>query len=164
MNTKEAIQTSSTISNMVLMTYLSDFDDADLMKSPGDGCNHVAWQLGHLIVSEKMLLDALYPGKSITLPEGFASAYDREKEISTNPADYCTKAEYLELLEKTREASVAALAEIPESQLDEPNPLESMREMVPTVGQMFIMMFTHPMMHAGQLVPVRRALGKPILI
>lgn len=164
MNTKEAIQTSAKISNMVLMTYLSDFEDGDLMKSPGDGCNHIAWQLGHLVVSEKMLLDALYPGKSIELPEGFAGNYDREKEVSSDPADFGTKAEYLELLEKSREASFAALAEITDEQLDEPNPIESMREMIPTKGQMFIMMFTHPLMHAGQFVPIRRALDKPVLI
>lgn len=164
MNTKEAIQTSATISNMVLMAYLSDFDDEDLMKSPGEGCNHVAWQLGHLVVSEKVLLDALYPGKSIELPEGFASNYDRQKETSSDPANFCSKAEYLELLAKSREASLAALAEISDEALDEPNPVESMAEMIPTKGQMFMMMFTHPLMHAGQLVPLRRALEKPILI
>jgi hypothetical protein len=29
---------------------------------------------------------------------------------------------------------------------------------------MFILIATHPMMHAGQFVPVRRALGKPVAI
>ena len=41
--------------------------------------------------------------------------------------------------------------------LDAPSP-ESFREYFPTVGQMFTLIGTHPMMHAGQFVVVRRQL------
>jgi hypothetical protein len=36
--------------------------------------------------------------------------------------------------------------------------------MFPTMASMFILTATHPLMHAGQFVPVRRALGKPVVI
>ena len=51
MNAKDAIRSSGNLSTMVLKTYISDLDDADLMRRPGEGCNHLAWQLGHLIAS-----------------------------------------------------------------------------------------------------------------
>ena len=63
MNAKDAIRSSANLSSMVLKTYVSDLDDADLMRRPGDGCNHLAWQLGHLISSEVQLLENVAPGK-----------------------------------------------------------------------------------------------------
>ncbi|MBC7967636.1 MAG: DinB family protein, partial [Fuerstia sp.] len=52
MDVKSAIKETFGISNMVLNSYVGDFTDAELMRRPGPGCNHVAWQLGHLISSE----------------------------------------------------------------------------------------------------------------
>ena len=164
MNTKEAIQTAGNIAQMVLMSYVGDLDDADLMKRPADGCNHLAWQLGHLISSETMLLEGICPGKGIELPEGFHEAYRRDTQCSDDVAHFKSKAEYVELFEKVRAASLAALEEMDDAKLDEPNPIQSMSEMLPTVGQMFTMMLSHPLMHAGQFVPVRRNLGKPVVI
>jgi hypothetical protein len=63
MNAKDAIRSSANLSSMVLKTYVSDLDDADLMRRPGDGCNHLAWQLSHLISSEVQLLENIAPGK-----------------------------------------------------------------------------------------------------
>ena len=60
-------------------------------------------------------------------------------------------------------ASVAALEKTSEADLDGPAP-EKFREMFPTAGHVYILLATHSMMHAGQFVPVRRALGKPILM
>ena len=41
---------------------------------------------------------------------------------------------------------------------------EAMRDYAPTIGAVFNLIGLHAMMHAGQFVPVRRMLGKPILI
>ncbi len=35
MNAKDAIRSSANLSTMVLKTYISDLDDADLMRRPG---------------------------------------------------------------------------------------------------------------------------------
>ena len=70
MNVKDAIRSSANLSSMVLKTYISDLDDADLMRRPGEGCNHLAWQLGHLISSEVQLLESVAPGQAIDLPKG----------------------------------------------------------------------------------------------
>ena len=46
MDAKDAIRSSANLSSMVLKTYISDLEDADLMLRPGEGCNHLSWQLG----------------------------------------------------------------------------------------------------------------------
>ena len=72
MNAKDAIRSSAGVSMMVLKSYISDLEDADLLKRPTTGCNHIAYQLGHLIVSEVELLEMAAPGEGAELPEGFA--------------------------------------------------------------------------------------------
>ncbi len=83
MNAKDAIRSSANLSTMVLKTYISDLDDADLMRRPGEGCNHLAWQLGHLISSEVQLLDRVAPGQGTELPDGFAVRTRKRRATTT---------------------------------------------------------------------------------
>ena len=163
MNTKDAIQSAMNISDTVMKTYLSDMSDADLMTRPAKGCNHLAWQLGHLISSEVALLQGLCPGKGAALPEGFAEAHAKEKAESDDASAFKSKDEYVSLYEAVRKGTRAALMEYPEADLDAPS-AEHFRKMFPTQGDIFNLIATHPLMHAGQFVVVRRKLDKPVLI
>lgn len=163
MNAKDAIKSAIGFSSMVLKSYISDLEDGDLMRRPGDGCNHLAWQLGHLISSEVQLLESVAPGQGIELPEGFAEAHSKEACSSDDAAAFQDKATYAELFDKVRAATVDALESYPEPDFDNPSP-ERFQKVCPTMGDMFTLIATHPMMHAGQFVIVRRQLGKPILI
>ena len=163
MNAKDAIRSSGNLSMMVLKSYISDLEDAELLKRPAKGCNHIAYQLGHLIGSEAQLLEMVAPGKGVALPEGFAEAHSKENAGDDNPAHFHDKATYLELFDNVREATLAALDAYPESDLDQEAP-EEMRSFCPTMGDVFTLIATHPMMHAGQFVIVRRQLDKPILM
>ena len=162
MNAKDAIRGTMDLSLNVLKGYFGDLTDAELMKRPGPGCNHLAWQLGHLIKSEAGLLNQVCPGAAAELPAGFAEQHGKETIGSDDASKFCTKQQYIELFDKVRAATKAALDTLPEADLDKPGP-EQMRDFCPTVGSMFSLIATHPMMHAGQFVPVRRALSKPIL-
>jgi hypothetical protein len=148
---------------MVLKTYVSDLADGDLLCRPGKGCNHLAWQLGHLIASEVHLLEQVAPGQGIGLPDGFAEAHSKEASSSDDPAKFLGKDAYLEWFDKVRNASLATLEQYPEADLDKPSP-ESFQSFCPTMGDMFTLIANHPMMHAGQFVVVRRQLDKPILM
>jgi len=163
MNTKDAIRGTMDLSLVVLKSYFGDLSDAELMTRPGPNCNHLAWQLGHLIVSEAGLIDQVCPGSAPELPAGFAAQHSKETVGSDDASKFCTKQQYLDLLDLVRSASKAALEKLPDADFDLPGP-ERMRKICPTVGSFFILIATHPMMHAGQFVPVRRALGKPIVI
>lgn len=163
MNAKDAIRSSMNLSSTVLKTYISDLDDADLMRRPGEGCNHLAWQLGHLISSEVQLLQAVAPGRGAELPDGFAEAHSKDQCSNDDPQNFRDKATYIELFDKVRAASLAALDACADADLDQPGP-EDFRSFCPTVGDLYTLIATHPMMHAGQFVVVRRQLGKPILM
>lgn len=163
MNAKDAIRSSANLSTTVLKAYISDLDDADLMRRPGKGCNHLAWQLGHLISSEVQLLNCVAPGKGTELPPGFADAHSTASASSDDPAGFHVKQTYVGLFDKVRAASLAALDAYAQSDLNKPAP-EDFRDFCPTMGDMFTLIATHPMMHAGQFVVVRRQLGKPILM
>lgn len=162
MKPKDAIQSTMDLSLMVLSTYISDMSDEDLLRRPADGCNHLAWQLGHLISSEARLVNSVCPD-AVELPEGFAEKYTKETIDNDNPADFCSKQEYLDLYNEVRAATKKALENLKDEELDGPSP-EFLRERFPTVGDLLVLVGSHPMMHAGQFVVVRRQLGKPIMI
>jgi hypothetical protein len=165
MNAIQAIQAAAASSDRVLKSYVGDLTDAELLHRPHAECNCIAWQLGHLVVSQWGLLKMLHP--SVTppaLPEGFAEKHGRENADRNNPEGFWTKDEYLALYDAARAATLEVLDGINEADLDAPNPFERFREVFPTVGSMYLLAATHPMMHAGQFVPVRRELGKPVVI
>jgi len=166
MNAIEAIQAAAATSDMVLKSYVGDLEDAELMKRPHSGCNHLAWQLGHLISAETQMLEMLKPGAAPALPEGFAEKHSKETCGDNEPSHFHTRDEYLALYEKVRAASAGAIATLSDADLDAPNPHpdENFRKMFPTAGSMWVLAATHPLMHAGQFVPVRREGGKPVVI
>lgn len=163
MNTKQAFQSAMSLTSTVLNSYISDLTDEELLTRPGEGCNHLAWQLGHLITSEGFLLNLIQPGTDLELPEGFAEKHSKDATGVDDPAQFCTKQEYLELFDKVHAVSLAVLEQTSDEDLDKPAP-DSFASICPTMGDLFMLLATHGMMHAGQFVPVRRKLGKPVLI
>jgi hypothetical protein len=163
MTAKDVIKYEMDMSLNVLKTYLSDLSDADLMLRPAKGANHLAWQLGHLIHSEADLVNGACPGASVELPAGFASAHGKESTSVDDKSKFLGKQQYLDLLDKQRAATKAALEKLPDADLAKPSP-ESMRSFCPTVGTIFSLVGGHILMHSGQFATVRRILGKPVLI
>ena len=96
------------------------------------------------------------------LPAGFAEAYTKETAALDDPAKFHKKADYLALAAQMKAASLAAIDATPESTLDSPGP-EFMRQFAPTVAAVLAILGQHWMMHAGQIVVLRRKLGKPVL-
>src|SRR3954468_20842077 len=103
MHARDAIKIALTSTKELLNSYVADLSDADLLVRPVPSANHTAWQLGHLILAEPALLggqglDLRYP----ELPAGFAAQHSKEKSAVEPPTDFGTKAEYLDLFNKTR--------------------------------------------------------------
>ena len=158
----EHIKTELQMPNFVVKAYLEDLSDDQLMLRAAEGVNHIAWQVGHLIVSENQLINMVCPNSMPPLPEGFAEKHSKDTAASDNPQEFCTKAEYLKAMDEQRAGTLAALANLSDEDLAKPAP-EDVQRIAPTVGAMFAMQGTHWMMHAGQWVVVRRQLGKPAL-
>jgi len=163
MDAREAIKQTLRTTNMVVSSYLSDLTDSDLLVRPGVGCNHIAWQLGHLIQSNASILDSIAPGFAPSLPDGFAQRHAKDQAQCDDAKAFCSKSEYEALMLKVDEAVLATLDRMRDADLDQPSP-EHWRGMFPRVGDVMVLLATHSLMHAGQWVPVRRRLGKPVLI
>jgi hypothetical protein len=163
MNAKDAIRTTLQSTHGMLTSYVSDLSDADLLVRPVPNANHIAWQLGHLISAEVGLLGPHLPGVSaVQLPAGFKEQHNKATAAVDPPKGFLTKAEYLNLFNQAREATIAALNKISDADLDKPMS-GSMAKFAPTLGAMMVLQSNHVLMHAGQFTVVRRKLGKPIL-
>jgi hypothetical protein len=159
MDSRTAIKLGIDMGDVVAMGYLSDLNDDELMKRPYAACNHINWQIGHLIASENEMGNQAIPGSMPALPTGFAEKYSKEKAKSDDPSQFVRKAELMQVYQQQRAATLAALAKLSESDLDKPTGVDY----APTIGAMFSMHGSHWLMHVGQWVVVRRQLGKPIL-
>jgi uncharacterized damage-inducible protein DinB len=163
MKATDVIRTALTSTKNLLEQYVSDLSDADLLVRPVPGANTIAWQLGHLIAAEPYLVrqalpEAAYP----ELPAGFDQAYGKEGAAADVPRGVLTRAQYVELFNKIRAATLAAVAKLSDADLDRPTQ-GNMAKFAPTLGDMLVLTANHVMMHAGQFTVVRRKLGKPVL-
>lgn len=145
---------------MVGLAYVGDLTDAELMARPHPDCNHINWQLGHLIYSEHDMISGLAAGAMPALPDGFAAKYTKEAAKSDDPSDFATKDELLEIYRAQRAATLAVLAATSADDLDAPTGVHY----APTRGAMLRMQGEHWLMHCGQWVIVRRQQGKPVVI
>jgi hypothetical protein len=160
MDSRAALKGAIDSAEFVVMTYLSDLSDADLMHRPHAGCNHINWQVGHLIASEHQMMNGSVPGGMPALPDGFAEKYYRATAENNDPSAFCTKDELMATYNAQRIATLAALEKVTDEGLDAPTEIHY----APTVGSVFTMQCCHWLMHCGQWVIVRRNLNKPVVI
>ncbi|MBL9124804.1 MAG: DinB family protein [Planctomycetaceae bacterium] len=156
MNAHEAIQLSIDMGSYIANAYVQDLNDAELLHRPGQGCNHINWQLGHCILSEHNEIEKLFPGTMPPLPPGFAEKYGRENAASDDPKKFCTKAELLATLQAQRAATLKAFAQTSDADFDRPTGVDY----APSIGAMFALQGSHYLMHVGQWAVVRRQLGR----
>ncbi len=161
MKAQDAIRSSLTLSKKMVSFFLNDLSDADLLVRPVPNANHIAWQLGHLIVSERGMCGGFLPGAAHPeLPAGFAEQHSQDAH--GKDTGFATKAVYLDLFNKVRQATLDAAEKLSDADLDKPTS-GRVAEMAPTVGLLLLLNGDHFWMHAGQWSVVRRKLGKPVL-
>lgn len=163
MNANEAIKMNIDCADMVCGAYLGDLTNEEAMKRPHAGCNHVNWQLGHLIAADHMMCTGCIPDSLPALPDGFADKYSKETASSDNASDFVPKDKLMSMLQTQRSAIKEVLAGLSEEQLQAAAP-EAMQKYALTVAAAFSMIGSHWLMHAGQWVVVRRELGREIVI
>ena len=162
MNAKDAIRTALTSTQKTLAWYISDLSDADLLTRPVPTANHIAWQLGHLINSERMLLGQLPGAAYPELPAGWGDQHSKAAASMDPPKGFATKTEYLAQFNKMRDTTLTTLAKMSDADLDKPT-TGQMAQFAPTLGALLLLQSNHTLMHTGQFTVVRRKLGKPIL-
>jgi hypothetical protein len=157
MKAQDAIKLAADMSSGISMGYLNDLSDADLLHRPAPACNHINWQLGHLIVAENQIVEKVAPGKMPALPADFAEKYTPETAKKDDAKSFYSKADLLRIHGEQRAASLAALAKTSEADLDKPSGME----WAPTIGAaLSAATGGHWLMHVGQWAVVRRQLGR----
>lgn len=160
MNARDAIRIGIETADQVVNAYLDDLSDADMLRRPHPQCNHINWQVGHLIAAEHAMLDGFVPGGMPALPEGFAAKYAKDAAGSDDASHFCTKAELMAAYKTQRTATLQALAQAGDDDWQK----ETGLTYAPTVAALYVMQGSHWLMHCGQWVIVRRQLGKPVVI
>jgi len=159
MNFKDSIRSLLRISDFLSQGYLTDITPEEMLIRPVPDANHIAWQIGHLIASERNLVEAAAPGSMPTLPEGFAERHRRDGTVTDNPADYLTKEAYIELAKQIRKATLEALDRFSDADFDKPVTAR-VPPFVKCAGDCFATIGPHWALHAGQWVVIRRKLGR----
>jgi hypothetical protein len=159
MDTKAAINTALSMSKMISTSYLGDLTDEEMMHRPSDGCNHIKWQVGHLIASENNIINECFPDSMPALPAGFAEKYTKETATSNDAAAFDSKDELLRLHDEQRAGTLALLEKVSDQELSKEN-TGPIKDFAPTVGAAFLMQDAHWLMHAGQWAVIRRQLGR----
>ena len=162
MNSRDAIKLNIDCANMICQSYLADLTDADLLVRSVPGMNHIAWQLGHLIVGEHEMTEAAFPGSMPALPAGFAEKYTKDTSRLDSASAFHTKDVYLKVAAEQRAAALKKLESLTDADLDKAPP-EKFSSWLKSLGELLSMQGSHWMMHAGQWAVVRRKLGKPPL-
>jgi hypothetical protein len=156
MNAQAALRIGIDLADLIVNSYLDDLSDADLLHRPGTGCNHINWQMGHVIASSNQHLAVIDPAAPVPLPAGFAERYASDKAAVDDPKHWCSREELLAIYRQQRAAVLRLLETLSESDLDRPTGIEY----APTVGALVSMQGGHWIMHAGQWAVIRRQLGR----
>jgi len=162
MNANDAIKLSIDTADMFTRSYLEDLSDDELMHRPAEKCNHIKWQLGHLIASDSQMVNGCGVTSLPALPEGFAERYDKSTAVIDDPNAFDSKADLLNLFEQQRAALLDALAKLSDEDLARPTK-EEMQSYAPTLAAAFSLIGIHWTMHTGQWAVIRRQLGRPPL-
>ena len=122
---------------------------------------HVAWQVGHLAVSQYGLLMFRIRGRSPDdldlIPGRFRKAYGRGSTPKTDATNQPTPAELLERLNRVHELAMSELSDMDSAVLLEPVDMPYAVYPIKLGAILFCPM--HEQIHAGQIGVLRRGLG-----
>lgn len=163
MRAKDVVKTALTSAQDTMLMLLGDLSDKDVTVRPAPSANNIAWQLAHLAVAEKFLLDGQLPGVQYPAVPEAITQLGTERTGKVDPAGgYLSKTQYLECVQAQRAATIAAVDKLSDSDLDKAT-TNSMAKFAPTLGALLILTANHTLMHGGQFTVVRRALNKPVV-
>jgi hypothetical protein len=143
--------------------YFQDLSESDWHWQPAPGINNLAWQVGHLAFAEYALClrrqRGVLPSDEAFMPAAFFERYRRESLPSNDPAENYPPEELLRILDAVREQVLVELAGWTDE--DRSVPTEPPHPMFTTKIGAIEWSNQHELMHCGQIVLLRRLLGKP---
>lgn len=135
----------------------------DWFKIPDGLPTNIAWQVGHITVSQYGLLlfriRGRLPEDLSLIPGKFRKAYSRESTPSSDPSSQPSAEELLARMKEVYDLSLSELASVSPSVLLEPVDMPYAAYPIKLGAILFCPLHEH--IHAGQIGLVRRAFGLP---
>src|SRR5690349_5113565 len=143
----------------LLKRYLSDLSPKEYLHRPSPNANCAAWTVGHLAMTDRHLLK-LFGAPLPELPAGFDKSFSRD-EGCPQAEDFGDVSAVVPIFDQHRDRLTAvgksASAEQLSKKMDKPIGFAV------TFADVLSFATIHTSMHAGQIVMIRRSLGRPPL-
>jgi uncharacterized damage-inducible protein DinB len=136
----------------------ADITEEQMRAQPGPGMNPPIWILGHLCFAWDGVLRLI--GQRSICSADFKRPFVPGSKLDGLPAELPSKTEMLAKFDEISERLLAELPKVDEAQWAKPNPSPFFTTELPTVLDMVSnLLFSHHMMHVGQLTVWRRLMG-----
>jgi hypothetical protein len=143
-----------------LREQVADVGAAEMVAQPKGIMNHPAWVIGHLTFACQLLCGAI--GLSEWLPNDWAKRFGTGSLPVADASLYETKDSALAMLRDAQVRITQAVEQMDDSQLNELFPVESYRDVFPTIRHALTQVLVgHTANHIGQLSVWRREMGLP---
>ena len=144
------------------LSLLEGLDDGDWFAQPAEGITHIAWQVGHIAMSQYGLTLFRQRGRAevdLDLMKGaFRKKFSRGTTPDSDPSNYPSPMEIREVLDKVFEQ---AKVELPTFSLESLNEeVDPPHAAFATKYGALLFSVDHEMLHAGQIGLIRRLIGK----
>lgn len=144
---------------------VNDTDDDQWFEQPFEGANHIAWQVGHIVVAQYGLTLAAvrgrHPEDAEWLPKGYAKMFGRESTPQTELSGHPTPDELRAALDTVHDHVISGLQSVEPDVFDDKPEWEV--PMCATKLEAVHFCALHEMVHAGQIGMLRRMLGRAYL-
>ncbi len=139
--------------------FTSDLSDEEYFKLPVPNTNHVAWNVGHIAVSEDSEVAAI-TGGTMKLSDDLRKIFSQSSECAGEPSMYPSRRDIDEMYNNVRANTTEQLKMFDEKKWDDASPEDWPTDMFPTLGSMWSILPTHQFWHIGQITVCRQSLGK----
>lgn len=163
----QIIAHSLAASQFLVRRFVEDLSPPEWLHRPTPQANCAAWLLGHLAVTDRLVLKRLADAgvgdvaQFPALPDGFEHRFSREAGCP-QAQEFGDVSMLLPLFDAHRRLLIDVVQAAPADVLDRPSP--TVNERFRTLGELVNFMGGHTAMHAGQITIIRRSLGRPPLI
>jgi hypothetical protein len=142
---------------------MADIPEEAMNAQPAPGINPPLWILGHLAVVADSAI-RLAGGHAIC-PAEWGATFGRNSTIDGIPPGIASRAQFQSIMARQIEILIDLIEKLTPEQLAKPHPAPIFRTELPTVGDLLgNLLFSHHMMHIGQLTVWRRLMGLPRII
>lgn len=147
-----------------IVSLVSDMRNAPLTQPTSKGGNHPLWVMGHLAYFEGSIPHFIL-GEQNPL-EHWASLFGTGTQPTTDASTYPPFDEALQKFRELRAKNIKLLDRIGEAGLDQAPKIipAGFEKAMKTVGQTFLLICLHEMVHYGQVTDARRVAGRAPLI